>query len=124
MRTSSLRILGLGALLAALGCTEYRALDTTAELRKEFAARVGTGKAATIQIPYELNPEIRKELKKLPPINSELRTLNQILALIFERLNLRYSLNPTRSAVETYKAQEGNCLSFVNLFVGLARERG
>ena len=124
MRLPSRRALALCALLLALGCSEYRPVDTIAELRRDFASRVGTAEAAGIHIPFELNGEIRKELKKLPPINSELRTLNQILALIFERLNLRYSLNPTRSAVETYKAQEGNCLSFVNLFVGMARERG
>jgi tetratricopeptide (TPR) repeat protein len=108
----------------ALGCSEYRPVDTSALLRKQFAQGVGAAEAAAINIPFDLNGEIRKELKLLPPISSELRTLNQVLAVIFERLNLRYSLTPTRSAVETYKAQEGNCLSFVNLFVGLARERG
>lgn len=126
--SSSRSLLPSAVLLAlglALGCSEYRALDTSELLRKQFAQGVGAAEAAAIKIPFELSGEIRKELKStLPPIKSELRTLNQVLAVIFERLNLRYSLTPTRSAVETYKAQEGNCLSFVNLFVGLARERG
>src|SRR4029079_3357108 len=33
-----------------------------------------------------------------------------------------YELQPTRTAIETFHARKGNCLSFVNLFVGLARE--
>jgi tetratricopeptide (TPR) repeat protein len=110
--------------LVAYGCSEYRPLDTKALLRKQFAQGIGAAEAAKVQIPFDLNADIRKELKNIPPINSELRTLNQVLAIIFERLSLRYSLTPTRSAVETFRAQEGNCLSFVNLFVGLARERG
>ena len=44
------------------------------------------------------------------------------MQIIFEDLDLHYDLNPTRNAVETFRARKGNCLSFVNLFVGLSRE--
>jgi tetratricopeptide (TPR) repeat protein len=114
----------LPPLCLAVACNPYRPVDTVSELRRDFAHKLGPAEAARVIVPYELNADIRSQMKKLPPINSELRTLNQVLGLIFERLNLRYVLTPTRTAVETFKAQEGNCLSFVNLFVGLARERG
>lgn len=44
-----------------------------------------------------------------------------MLDFVFSELRLKYALLPTRDAVGTYQAREGNCLSFVNLFVGLAR---
>jgi Flp pilus assembly protein TadD len=38
-------------------------------------------------------------------------------------VGLQYSLQPTRDAVGTWRAGEGNCLSFVHLFVGIARHK-
>ena len=43
--------------------------------------------------------------KKLRPAPSELRNLNTVLNFIFEDLDLRYALNPTRSAVQTFHDQ-------------------
>ena len=39
-------------------------------------------------------------------------------------INLQYNLVKTYSARDAYEAREGNCLSFTNLFVALAREVG
>lgn len=39
-------------------------------------------------------------------------------------INLQYNLVKTYSARDAYEAREGNCLSFTNLFVALAREAG
>ena len=41
---------------------------------------------------------------------------------VFESLDLQYELSPTRDAIGTFQARSGNCLSFVNLFVGMSRE--
>jgi tetratricopeptide (TPR) repeat protein len=117
------KILLLGALLAA-GCSEYKLFDSVGYLRQQYAQEVGAQAAAQIEVPFELDDQIRGELEKLQKIPSELRKINQVNAFIFDGLDLQYSLTPTRNAVATYRTREGNCLSFVNLFVGVARQLG
>lgn len=116
----------LAALLVAAGCSEYQKFDSVGFLRQEYAKRIGREAAARTEVPFELNDEIRGELDKIQRLNSgsELRRINQVTNFIFDGLSLEYSLKPTKNAVDTYKTRKGNCLSFVNLFVGVARERG
>src|SRR3954452_5600314 len=114
----------LSAALLAAGCSEYKALDTTAYLRQQYAKEIGAQEAAKVEVPFELDAEIRASLKQMPPLASELRRINQVNDFIFDGLHLQYTLAPTRNAVETYRTRSGNCLSFVNLFVGVAREMG
>jgi tetratricopeptide (TPR) repeat protein len=113
----------LGTLLAA-GCSEYKLFDSVAYLRQQYAQEVGPQAAARIEVPFELDDQIRGQLDKLQKIPSELRKINQVNAFIFDGLQLQYSLTPTRNAVATYRTRQGNCLSFVNLFVGVARQLG
>lgn len=113
----------LGALLTA-GCSQYQSFDSVSYLRQEYAKSVGKAEADRVEVPFELNEEIRGTLKNIPPLQSELRRVNQVNDFIFDGLQLQYSLTPTRNAVDTYRTRAGNCLSFVNLFVGVARERG
>jgi|GraSoiStandDraft_5_1057265.scaffolds.fasta_scaffold19073_2 tetratricopeptide (TPR) repeat protein len=118
------RALLLSAALLAAGCSEYKALDTTAYLRQQYAREVGAQEAAKVEVPFELDAEIRASLKQMPPLASELRRINQVNDFIFDGLHLQYTLTPTKNAIETYRTRSGNCLSFVNLFVGVAREQG
>jgi tetratricopeptide (TPR) repeat protein len=124
MTRFTLRLLCLSAALAAAGCAEYKPFDTAAYLRQRYAQEIGAQEAARVAVPFELNAEIRGALKTLPPLSSELRRINQVNDFIFDGLKLKYSLTPTKDAVETYRTRTGNCLSFVNLFVGVARETG
>jgi tetratricopeptide (TPR) repeat protein len=114
------------AALLAGGCTQYKSFDSIGYLRQQYAQQVGAAEAGRIEIPFELNPEIRAELEKIQRLSSssELRRINQVTSFIFDGLDLKYELRPTRNAVATYHTRKGNCLSFVNLFVGVARERG
>ncbi|HEX9944325.1 MAG TPA: tetratricopeptide repeat protein [Thermoanaerobaculia bacterium] len=112
------------AVLLAAGCTQYKPFDSVSFLRQEYAKEVGPQAAAQVEVPFELDGEIRGELGKLPRLTSELRRINQVNEFIFDGLRLQYSLTPTRNAVATYRSREGNCLSFVNLFVGVARDLG
>jgi len=113
----------LGALLAA-GCSQYKLFDSVGYLRQQYAKEVGPQAAARIEVPFELDDQIRAKLDKLQKVPSELRKINQVNAFIFEGLDLQYALTPTRNAVATYQTRQGNCLSFVNLFVGVARQLG
>lgn len=111
-----------GALAA--GCSQYQAFDSASFLREQYAKNIGKAEASRVEVPFELSAEIRESLKNIPPLQSELRRVNQVNDFIFDGLRLQYSLTPTRNAVDTYRSRAGNCLSFVNLFVGVARERG
>lgn len=123
-RSSSRALLLFAALLAAVGCAEYKPLDTVAYLRQQYAKEIGPQAAAQVEVPFELDDSIRKSVKTLPPLASELRRINQVNDFIFDGLHLQYNLTPTKNAVDTYRTRSGNCLSFVNLFVGVSRELG
>jgi Flp pilus assembly protein TadD len=115
----------LAALALALGaCSQYQPFDSVAHLRGLYGERVDPRAAEAIEIPFALNGEIRSVLdERYKPAPNELRRVEQVLDFIFRRVDLRYAQTPTRNARETYRAREGNCLSFVNLFVGVARHQ-
>jgi tetratricopeptide (TPR) repeat protein len=125
MRTRAYHLSILLAAGLAAGCHQYQRFDSVGNLREQYAQQVGAATAAHLIVPFEVDGSVRAGIeKRLRPTPTELRTLNSVLNFIFEDLNLHYALNPTRTAVQTFHDQRGNCLSFVNLFVGLARERG
>ena len=120
-------LLGLGSLLlVAVACTPLpgpRTFDSAEYVRAEYAARVGEDEAAGLEVPFQLSEEIQAAVaERLNAAQSERRRVDQVLDFVFGYLDLEYTLTPTRSAVETYRHGAGNCLSFVNLFVGIARE--
>ncbi|HXT23056.1 MAG TPA: tetratricopeptide repeat protein [Thermoanaerobaculia bacterium] len=111
------------ALVIALffaGCSTYQAFDSVGHLRSQYGQNVGAETAAKLVVPFELDDEMIAALPK-NRAPTELRRLNQVMEVVFERLDLRYEQAPTRTAIETFRAHRGNCLSFVNLFVALSR---
>ena len=123
----SLRSLRFTLLLAVplAGCLQYQEFDSVGHLRQQYSQRVGPEVSANVEVPFEVTPELRTALEqRMRQAPSERSKINEVLRFIFEDLDLEYSLTPTRNAVETYRTQKGNCLSFVNLFVGVAREQG
>lgn len=125
VRSRATALAGTAALLALLAaCSQYQPFDTVGHLRSEYTRRIGPDGAA-VEVPFALTPEVKAAVdQQVRPVPNERRQIDNILEYIFQRLGLRYAVFPTRSASETYLAREGNCLSFVNLFVGVARERG
>lgn len=110
------------AAVALAACTEYAAFDSADYLRQQFAKHVGAERAKTIGIPFEINREVTDYLaKRMKPSGTETRRAAEITDFVFYDLDLQYALRPSRDAVGTFRAREGNCLSFVNLFVGIAR---
>ncbi len=105
-------------------CTQYEPFDSESHLREQVEERLGAQMAEGVEVPYELDDEVMAEIEpRLDPSGSELARTNRILDFVFTWLDLEYSLTPTRNAVETYRSRKGNCLSFVNLFVGVARSQ-
>lgn len=119
---NTLAILGLVG-LAASACSHYRPLDTDALTDERLAKRLGPDLAPRVEVPFRIDDSIREmAASRINPAVSERRRTNAILDFVFGSLDLQYSLIPTRDAVGTFHARTGNCLSFVNLFVGVARE--
>ncbi|MEM6453671.1 MAG: tetratricopeptide repeat protein [Acidobacteriota bacterium] len=115
------------AIVAALctlpACTQYEPFDSVQHLENQYATQLGPAeRTADVSVPFALDPAIIETLETYyKPSPNELRRVDQTLHLIFERVGLEYALLPTRSAVDTYQSGYGNCLSFVNLFVGVGR---
>lgn len=119
----SLPISALVAVLLAVGCSTYQPYDADADIEARARERVPPELAAELTIPYRIDDSVRAETSsRVNPAWNEKRRAEAVSDFIFGRLDLEYSLVPTRSAIETYEVGQGNCLSFVNLFVGIARE--
>ncbi len=117
----------LAIALAAAGCGSGLAppgFDTGSYLRGQYADRLGPAEAAQVEVPFELDAELLELIDtRFAAAGSQKARVDQILDFVFRGLGLNYTLVPTRNAVETYRSRQGNCLSFVNLFVGVARHR-
>jgi tetratricopeptide (TPR) repeat protein len=110
------------------GCTGTTAPDYTAALRARYAERLAAFpgsdlRAVDLTVPFALDDTVREVLEEeLARPYREADRLSEVLDLVLRRFNLSYVSEPTRTAVETFHAREANCLSFVNLVVGIARE--
>jgi len=115
---------GAALSLVALSCSSYEPFDTEAHIKQTGLDRVPAELRDQVQIPYELDETTLTEIQKvLSPAGSEKRRTELIVSFIFTGLELEYVLTPTRNANETFVSRSGNCLSFVNLFVGIARHQ-
>ncbi|MDP9121635.1 MAG: tetratricopeptide repeat protein [Acidobacteriota bacterium] len=111
-------------LLSLAGCSQYQPIDAAAYIRGEYVKRVGPDLARRIEVPFALDEKVQAAFDKVRPAPSEHDKVKQVLDFVFQRMDLQYELTPTRNAVAVFETRKGNCLSFVNLFVGLARQRG
>ena len=115
-------------ILLLTGCAATNPPDYAADLRKLYTERLaaspGTDLRATdLTIPFALDTTVRSALEEeLARPYREADRLAEVLDLVLRRWELSYASEPTRTAVETFHAREANCLSFVNLVVGIARE--
>jgi Tfp pilus assembly protein PilF len=97
--------------------------DAAADLDRRVEQRVPESLRDTVAYPFELSPSLIAEAeRRINPSFSEARRTEAILDFVFGYLDLQYALSPTRTATETFASRHGNCLSFVNLFVGLGRQ--
>jgi len=116
------RVWGLVGGLVLTACSTYQPFDTEALVKQTSLDRVPEELRDQVEIPYELDEETLAEVSRsISPAGNERRRTEEIVSFIFSGLDLEYSLTPTKNAVETYVTRSGNCLSFVNLFVGIAR---
>ena len=77
--------------------------------------------------PLRLNPKMAQFLvKKVGGGQGRAFRLNALVDAIFGKdgLDITYGETATRTAIETFKERNGNCLSFTFLFVAMARHLG
>ena len=117
--------IALPAFLALGGaCAGYVPFDGSRALAPELERRLGSDWGDQVVVPFALDEELREAVnERVSPAGSEARRRDAVLDFIFGRLDLEYELTPTRTATEAFAAARGNCLSFVNLFVAVGRER-
>lgn len=118
------KLLGCGMLVCTLAtacATAPPSFDSAEYLRRQIDA--GSPLAgAGIALPFELAPELQAEAaRQLKPSGDDRERAAAVIDYVFHGLDLKYSLEPTRDADGTFRSHTGNCLSFVNLFVALAR---
>jgi tetratricopeptide (TPR) repeat protein len=112
-------ILGLGSLLA---CGASRGYLTPAQLQELYTKRLGPDHG--LVVPFAINEEVRSFFTKRVRGSDPTLRVQSILYAIFNLksgLGLTYNNDHTLTANQTFEARQGNCLSFVNLFVGVAR---
>lgn len=123
---AGLRSAGAVMTCALLGCaastsTAPDPFDSAAFLRRQIDPGSGL-EAAAIALPFELAPELQSEADRtLKPSGDERERAARVIDYIFHELDLTYAIAPTRDASGAFRSHSGNCLSFVNLFVALAR---
>lgn len=111
-------------LTLAGACSQYQLFDSVEHVRADLESRVPEELRGLIDVPYYLDEATVAELaSRLSPLGNERNRTEAIVDFIFSGLELQYSLTPTRNASETFLSRQGNCLSFVNLFVGIARHQ-
>ena len=114
----------LTGLALIAGCSQYEPFDTVAHVRSLYQERLPAELVDRVVIPFELSEEVAARVDELlDPLGDEKKRIQDIVDYIFSGLDLQYSLLPTRNADETFRARSGNCLSFVNLFVAIARRQ-
>ncbi|MDE2976059.1 MAG: tetratricopeptide repeat protein [Acidobacteriota bacterium] len=125
LSTRSRSHVALAALLAlSAACAGYVPFDGSQALAPEFERRLGAGWQQDVTIPFAIDEELRRVVdERVSPAGSETRRRDAVLDFIFGLVGLEYELAPTRTANEAFAAARGNCLSFVNLFVAVGRER-
>ncbi len=112
------------ALPALAACAGYVPFDGRQALAPEFERRLGPEWQQEIVVPFAVDDELRLAVDgRVSPAGSETSRRNAVMDFIFGWVDLEYALTPTRTAAQTYTSARGNCLSFVNLFVAVGRER-
>ncbi len=125
------RILALTLVLLVSACATKPPIDRLATIsRDELLSGAALGISPDAQgvdvDVLAVNDDMRAFLASHVPasINDKQKVEAILAGLLEEGLDLRYNNFKTYTAEEAFYQKEGNCLSFTNLFVALARSAG
>jgi Flp pilus assembly protein TadD len=124
---SDLRLaIAASALLGIAGCASLPATPSARSVPHDFVSIPDpAGRSLRDSGAIALDDTMREFLAREVTARDPLTKLRQLVRAVIENPELRIDYaDDTRSAAETFHARRGNCLSFTNLFVALAREAG
>jgi Flp pilus assembly protein TadD len=115
------------ALLALAACVSAPVSlnNMSPELWAQEVSRRGVD-TARVPNPLLVTAAMRDEAARLARTGSDIQRLQSLQISLFDsgEFPFRYDNRRTLTAIEAYTEREGNCLSFTNLFVALARSIG
>ncbi|MEM7019965.1 MAG: tetratricopeptide repeat protein, partial [Pseudomonadota bacterium] len=132
LRSSIKRLLYPLLLMSLYGCTSNTPILTPPpelppyQLQNSLLSHAPTSDIERGEI-LALNVRMINFLHKHIDLSAEPeQRVQQLLAAIFakDKIGLQYRSEPTKTAIGTFESSYGNCLSFANLFVAMARHLG
>ena len=121
---SPVALLPAALLALTAACGGFVPFDGSQALSPELERRLGAGWSERVTVPFAIDDDLRQAVdERVSPAGSETRRRDAVLDFIFGWVDLEYALTPTHTATQTFTMARGNCLSFVNLFVAIGRER-
>ncbi len=120
-------LLFLAISLLVFSCATSTKRYTPLEIKDLIEQRVGPDQAEEIIIPFEVDDEVKNVAMEVT--KGLYSDKEKVYALLYKILNkkeidLQYDQYKTFTANETYQRGRGNCLSFTNLLIGMARSIG
>jgi Flp pilus assembly protein TadD len=118
--------LAAAAALALAGCASLPATPAARAVPASFIAiPAPTGLALGEAGVISLDDAMREFLAREVSGRDSLTKLNQLVRAVVKNPQFRINYaDDTHSAIDTFHSLRGNCLSFTNLFIALAREAG
>jgi tetratricopeptide (TPR) repeat protein len=113
--------------LVVFSCITYSKRYAPQDVKDLIEQRVGSEKAGEIIIPFEVDEEVRSvSMEVTKGLYSDKEKIYAILYRILNKkeIDLQYDQYKTFTANDTYRRGRGNCLSFTNLLIGMARSVG
>ncbi len=114
--------------LSAVACGGATALILTpAQIRGKIASRVPPDQAATLEIPFEIDDDIRAFARKATRgVSGDENIADALMHAMVDHsgLYMQYDQEANKTARQVFRDRRGNCLAFANLFVGMARALG
>lgn len=128
-------IVALISVAMATGCGSSVAKKTSImnksqeDLRSYARSVLNDEEYAVFEVPYEIDSSLgafaaTAEDRKLPDLTIAKQLALKLLLEGGEGLGIKYSNNKNYTAKEVYQKREANCISFTNLYVGMARSIG
>lgn len=117
-----------GSVFAGLllgGCASVRPVWDVHSLQQNLQQKLTAEEMAELTVPYEIDDEIRDYAHALVRHtgDSYQRAIMLVDAILQrDKLNISYTRVSNMPATEVFRSSNANCLSYTNLFIGMARE--
>jgi tetratricopeptide (TPR) repeat protein len=109
-------------LLALVGCAPMRVTEIYPVV--DDAVKMGNAEGLALENPYLIDDEIAATVdQEVGRWGTPYDRLHRVLRFMTDRglLGFQYAQDVTVTAREAYHARRGNCMSYTNLFLGIAR---